>query len=212
MLCILTKGYTQIVEYVNSNPANDPVSRPMALSHTILAVLSQQPYSGYDISKRFEESVSCYWQASQQQIYRELGKMEQQGWVTYETVPQEGKPDKKIYSITDAGRQELTRWYAEPTEPTPIREDLLVKVLATPYVADGLLVQELQRRRQLHSDRLANYQAKEELYGTIAHPPRTEQFRYLTLRRGMRYEQDWIDWCDEVLDFLKGSDDPTHIQ
>ncbi|PZO44894.1 MAG: PadR family transcriptional regulator [Shackletoniella antarctica] len=175
----------------------------MALSHTILAVLSQQPYSGYDISKRFEESVSCYWQASQQQIYRELSRMEHQGWVTYETVPQAGKPDKKIYSITEAGKGELTRWYAEPTEPTPIREDLLVKVLVAPYVADELLLQELHRRRQLHCERLANYQTMEALYRAIAHPPRIEQFRYLTLRRGMRYEQDWIDWIDEVLTFLK---------
>jgi DNA-binding PadR family transcriptional regulator len=177
----------------------------MALSHTILAVLSQQPYSGYDISKRFEESVSCYWQASQQQIYRELGKMEHQGWVVYETLPQAGKPDKKIYSITEAGKAELRRWYAEPTEPTPIREDLLVRVLAAPYVPDGRLIDELCRRRQIHSEQLANYQAMEDCYRAVADPPAIEQFRYLTLRRGLRYEQDWIDWIDEVLDFLKAS-------
>lgn len=174
----------------------------MALSHTILAVLSQQPYSGYDISKRFEESVSCYWQASQQQIYRELGKMEQEGWVIYETVPQAGKPDKKIYSITDAGKAELTRWYAEPTEPTPIREDLLVKVLAAPYVSEDQLIQELWRRRQLHLEKLVDYQTMEAAYQTMENPPKAERFRYLTLRRGMRYEQDWIAWCDEVLDVL----------
>ncbi|WP_035992644.1 PadR family transcriptional regulator [Leptolyngbya sp. KIOST-1] len=176
----------------------------MALSHTILAVLCRESLSGYDISKRFEESVSCYWQASQQQIYRELGKMEPQGWVTYETVPQAGKPDKKIYGITDAGRAELDRWYAEPTEPTPVREDLLVKVLAAPFVSEPLLIQELHRRRQLHGQRLAEYQAMAALYQAIDQPPVAEQFRYLTLRRGLRYEQDWIDWCDEVLDFLKG--------
>ena len=176
----------------------------MALSHTILAVLSQQPYSGYDISKRFEESVSCYWQASPQQIYRELSKMEQQGWVVYEAVPQEGKPDKKIYSLTEAGRTELRRWYAEPTEPTPIREDLLVRVLAAPYLPDnGRLMDELHRRRQIHADQLANYQAMDHQYKALADPPVIEQFRYLTLRRGMRYEQDWIDWIDEVLGFLK---------
>ena len=175
----------------------------MALSHTILAVLSRESLSGYDISKRFEESVSCYWQASQQQIYRELGKMEQQGWVTHETVPQVGKPDKKIYGITDAGRAELLCWYSEPTEPTPIREDLLVKVLAAPYASVDVLLRELQRRRQLHLERLINYQAMEAKYQELVDPPKTEQFRYLTLRRGMRYEQDWIDWCDEVLDVLK---------
>ncbi|MBE9138481.1 PadR family transcriptional regulator [Nodosilinea sp. LEGE 07088] len=175
----------------------------MALSHTILAVLSREPLSGYDIGKRFEESVSCYWQASQQQIYRELGKMEHQGWVTYKTLPQAGKPDKKIYSITDAGKAELTRWYAEPTEPTPIREDLLVKVLAAPYVSVDILIQELQRRRQVHQSKLIDYQAMAAVHQTMANPPKAEQFRYLTLRRGIRYEQDWIDWCDEVLDVLK---------
>ncbi|PSR14177.1 PadR family transcriptional regulator [filamentous cyanobacterium CCP3] len=180
----------------------------MALSHTILAVLSRESLSGYDISKRFEESVSCYWQASQQQIYRELGKMEQQGWVTHETVPQVGRPDKKIYGITDPGKTELARWYAEPSEPTPIREDLLVKVLATPFVSEPLLIQELHRRRQLHAARLAEYQDKEAMYKAIAHPPKTEQFRYLTLRRGMRYEQDWIDWCDEVLEVLNAAEQP----
>ena len=190
--------YTQIVEYVNRS-----FKVSMALSHTILAVLSHQPRSGYDISKCFEETVSCYWQASQQQIYRELGKMEHQGWVRYETVPQAGKPDKKIYNATAAGQVELVRWYAEPTEPTPIREDLLVKVLAAPFVSEEVLVQELHRRRQMHCEKLADYQAMDAQYHELANPPKTEQFRYLTLRRGMRYEQDWIDWCDEVLDFLK---------
>ncbi|WP_017301180.1 PadR family transcriptional regulator [Nodosilinea nodulosa] len=175
----------------------------MALSHTILAVLSRESLSGYDISKRFEESVSCYWQASQQQIYRELGKMESQGWVTHETVLQAGKPDKKIYSITDVGHGELARWFVEPTEPTPIREDLLVKVLAAPFVSIDSLRQELQRRRQLHLEKLIDYQAMAAAYQAMPHPPKTERFRYLTLRRGLRYEQDWIDWCDEVLDFLK---------
>lgn len=175
----------------------------MALSHTILAVLTHSPHSGYDISKRFEESVSCYWQASQQQIYRELGKMEHQGWVTFEKVPQEGKPDKKIYRMTAAGERELQRWYLEPTEPTPIREELLVKVLAAPFVSEEQLVQELRRRRQVHQERLRNYREKEAEYQAIAQPPRAEQFRYLTLRRGIRYEQDWISWCDEVLEFLQ---------
>ncbi|MGF1568742.1 MAG: PadR family transcriptional regulator [Nodosilinea sp.] len=177
----------------------------MALSHTILAVLSHAPHSGYDISKRFEESVTCYWQASQQQIYRELGKMEQQGWVAFEKVPQAGKPDKKIYHMTAAGQTELRRWYAEPTEPTPIREDLLVKVLAAPFVPEARLLEEIQRRRQMHLEKLIRYQTMEAAYQAMADPPQTEQFRYLTLRRGMRYEQDWIAWCDEVLDFLKAS-------
>lgn len=186
----------------------------MALAHTILAVLAHIPSSGYDISKQFEEGVGCYWQASQQQIYRELGKMEQQGWVTFEKIPQDGKPDKKIYQITEAGQQELRRWFAEPTEPTPIREDLLVKVLAAPFMPIELLIKELQHRRQLHTEKLLEYQAIETEHKACPLPPLEERFRYLTLRRGIRYEQDWIDWCDEVLSFLKAeaTDRPREVE
>jgi len=175
----------------------------MALAHTILTVLCERPASGYDLSKRFEETVSCYWKASQQQIYRELGKMEEKGWVSFELVPQAGKPDKKIYDITRSGQQELRRWYQEPTEPTPIREDLLVKVLGGAHLPNDILLQELQRRRQLHLEQLQSYRAMEAHHQALPDPPLQEQYRYLTLRRGIRYEQDWIDWCDEVLTFLK---------
>ncbi|MEM8604912.1 MAG: PadR family transcriptional regulator [Cyanobacteria bacterium P01_H01_bin.121] len=175
----------------------------MALAHTILTVLSERPSSGYDISKRFEETVSCYWKASQQQIYRELGKMEKQGWVGFELIPQAGKPDKKIYAITAAGRQELERWYPEPTEPAPIREDLLVKVLGGAHLPNKILIQEVQRRRQLHLEQLLGYRAMEAKYQADPQPSRQGQYRYLTLRRGLRYEQDWIEWCDEVLEFLQ---------
>jgi DNA-binding PadR family transcriptional regulator len=177
----------------------------MALAHTILTVLSEHPASGYDLSKQFEETVSCYWQASQQQIYRELSKMEAKGWVSFELVPQAGKPDKKIYDITPAGRQELQRWYVQPTEPTPIREDLLVKVLGGAHLPNDSLIRELQRRRQVHQDQLETYKQMEAHYQADPQPPRQEQYRYLTLRRGIRYEQDWINWCDEVLGFLQQS-------
>lgn len=175
----------------------------MALAHTILTLLSEQPSSGYDISKQFEETISCYWKASQQQIYRELSKMEKQGWVAYELVPQVGKPDKKIYEITEAGRQELRNWYPEPTEPTPIREDLLVKVLAGAHLPNDILMQELHRRRQGHLDQMMRYQAMEAQHQSNPNPSTQDQYRYLTLRRGLRYEEDWINWCDEVLAFLQ---------
>ncbi|NEO82962.1 MAG: PadR family transcriptional regulator [Spirulina sp. SIO3F2] len=174
----------------------------MALAHTILTLLSYSPASGYDISKRFEEDISCYWKASQQQIYRELGKMAKQGWVTHQSIPQAGKPDKKIYELTPVGETELLRWFAEPSEPTPIREDLLVKVLAGPYLPRDLLHQELKHRRHLHERQLSDYHAMEQCFLGASEPTSAEQFRYLTLRRGIRYEESWIDWCDEVMAVL----------
>ncbi len=173
----------------------------MALAQTILALLSQQPDSGYGISKRFDEGLSCFWKATQQQVYRELTKMKTQGWVDFEKIPQEGKPDKKIYSITQAGRDELIRWYGEPTERTQIREDLLVKTMIGYKMPRELLLKELHHRQALHQAQLEKFQAEEACLGE-ADFPIEQQFKYLTMKRGIAYEESWLKWCSDVLAFL----------
>ncbi len=173
----------------------------MALAHTILALLSQQPDSGYGISKRFDEGISCFWKATQQQVYRELTKMLTQRWVDFETVPQDGKPDKKIYRITDAGSDELVRWYGEPTDRTQIREDLLVKIMIGYKMPRELLLKELYHRQALHQEQLDKFHAQEVCFrdaeSSIEH-----QFKYLTMKRGIAYEESWLTWCADVLTFL----------
>ena len=173
----------------------------MAIAHTILALLAKHPGSGYDISKQFDEELGCYWKATQQQVYRELGKLKAQGQVKFETIPQAGKPDKKLYHITEAGWQELTNWYVEPTEPTPIREDLLVKVLIGYKMPREMLLKELQHRKQVHSDQLAKLQSieAEEFKGDS---DIEMQFMYLTLKRGIAYETSWLNWCEEVIEII----------
>ncbi|MEO1393918.1 MAG: PadR family transcriptional regulator [Cyanobacteria bacterium J06634_5] len=174
----------------------------MALAHTILALLSKRPGSGYDITKSFDEELSCYWQATQQQVYRELSKLTKKGWVSFETVPQAGKPNKKLYHITEMGWQALTRWYVEPTDPTPIREDLLVKVLIGHKMPRELLMKELTHRRKIHSEQLASHRAIEAEH--LGQDNDIEmQFMYLTLKRGIAYETSWLTWCDEVMEMLK---------
>ena len=175
----------------------------MALPHTILAALSISDHSGYDLLKRFADSNGCFWRATQQQIYRELAKLESQELITPEVIPQEGKPDKKLYSITDAGKQLLQGWIAEPSSPTPVREDLLVKVLASHLVEPQIVMDELQRRQSLHQTQLDIYLEIQEQYDAdLGKLPLEEQCRYMTLRRGIRYEQSWVEWCDEVMDWL----------
>jgi DNA-binding PadR family transcriptional regulator len=177
----------------------------MALAHTILAVLSHAPCSGYDVSKQFEDCVSFFWKATQQQIYRELGKMQERGWVSYEIVPQAGKPDKKIYALTSAGIAELNNWCGEPSEPSPIREDLLVKVLASPYLPKASVLNELRRRRHVHDRQLKECLETEANFLALSAPQPSDVGRYLTLRRGIRFEQSWVDWCDEMLALFEQS-------
>lgn len=179
----------------------------MALAHAILALLVNCPQSGYDLTKNFEESVGCFWKATHQQIYRELSKLEAEGWVQPTTVAQEGRPDKKVYGITASGQQHLTTWIATPCDTMAIKEELLVKVFVGALVPTPIIRQQLLHHRQIHIDQLARYRQIEAVEFSN---PKTltldETMQYLVLRRGIRYETDWIGWCDEALVLLPDED------
>ena len=87
----------------------------MALEHAILVSLAEKSASGYDLARRFDASIGHFWTASHQQIYKVLGRMESDKWVAAHLVAQDGRPDKKVYAITDDGRDELMRWSSKPT-------------------------------------------------------------------------------------------------
>lgn len=173
----------------------------MALRHTILAFLSRQPLSGYEVAKEFAEGFgSCFWKASQQQIYAELTRLEQQGKVTYEAIPQPGRLDKKIYSITAAGLQDLTDWLAQPSEPTAIREDLGVMGLAGHLVSHQVITREIERRRQLHTNVMQQMQQMDEHFArAVESLVLKDLYMHLVIRRAIRYQEEWIAWCDEAL-------------
>ena len=108
----------------------------MSLKHAVLGFLSIAPMTGYDLRKHMEESVAHFWPADQAQIYRTLGHLAADGLVTVTTIPQEGKPDRREHSITDAGLAELDRWLASPVEYVPSREVFLVRLFFVGRLGD----------------------------------------------------------------------------
>src|SRR5215469_9181667 len=98
------------------------------LREAILAVLAHRPMTGYEIARNFDQVLSHFWRASHQQIYRELARMNRDGYVVFRAVTQPGRPEKKLYSLTKPGRAALRKWVATPTEPPHPRNDLLVKL------------------------------------------------------------------------------------
>jgi len=186
----------------------------MALKHTILAFLSRQSLSGYEVAKEFAEGFgSCFWKASQQQIYAELAKLEKQGSVTYEAIPQAGRLDKKIYSITEQGLKELTDWLVQPTEPTAMREDLGVMGLAAHLIPYQVTVREIERRRQLHANMALHVKKMDEHFArNLESLELKDLYMHLIIRRAIRYQEDWVAWCDEVLEAIAKSAKNSQIQ
>ena len=178
----------------------------MALSHSILATLvgRGKSLSGYDLAKEFNSSVGFYWKTTHQQIYRELARLERNKLVTSEIIKQKDRPDKKLYSITEEGRNLLIDWIALPSLPTPVKEDMLVKMYVGFLVPKSVLIEELERRKGEHLEQLKLYKEYEEkVFKDVKKLPDKGKYRYLNLRIGISFETGHVKWCDEAIEFLK---------
>ncbi|MCV7229909.1 PadR family transcriptional regulator [Mycolicibacterium komossense] len=183
----------------------------MALPHAILVSLSEQSGSGYELASRFDRSIGHFWSATHQQIYRTLRTMEDDGWVHVTPVTQQGRPDKKVYTVAESGRAELARWIAEPltgdgSAATDSRtRDLAVKLRGAVYGDVSALHQQIVALRAERAALLDVYRGYEKrqfpepgaLRGAALH-------QHLVLRGGIRAEESSLDWLDEVLAALEG--------
>src|ERR1044072_4278199 len=101
----------------------------MALRNAVMAALLEGEASGYDLAKGFDATVANFWTATPQQLYRELERMEAEGLVTARLVEQRRRPNKRLFSLTEAGREAVRAYTAEPPgRPAVIRDELPVKV------------------------------------------------------------------------------------
>ncbi|MEN8719722.1 MAG: PadR family transcriptional regulator [Oceanococcaceae bacterium] len=172
----------------------------MALAHAILVTLLDKPQSGYELGKRFDKTVGVFWRARHQQIYSELHRLADKGWVTGRTVTQHDRPNRIEYTITDRGRAAVQAWAAETVEPPSVKEELVVKLFALGTVPSAVIREQLRQRRALHQRNLGEYaQVMARYYPDPARLSGPALGRYLGLRCGIRSEQTGVDWCDEAL-------------
>ncbi len=115
----------------------------MSIEYAILGLLSVNSLSGYDIKKMFEGSAALYWSGNNNQIYKTLIKLYEQGWVSRETQIQDANPTRKIYSITEKGLEELRCWVSNTPEIPQIKNSFLIQLawadLLTASELDNLL-------------------------------------------------------------------------
>lgn len=173
----------------------------MALEHALLVALSERPGSGLELTRRFERSLGFFWQATHQQIYRVLGRMEAAGLVTVETVTQPGRPDRRVYTPSAAGRAELAEWLATPMTMEAFRSEVAVKLRGASYGDRRAVLAHLAETRADHAARLEHFQQLErEQFPDPAALPAARRDQWLVLRGGIRLEQFWIDWITECLE------------
>ncbi|GMX61795.1 DUF4180 domain-containing protein [Paenibacillus elgii] len=100
----------------------------MSITHAILGILSWKSVTGYDLKKIIQESPFMYWSANNNQIYKSLVQLLDEGFATCEVQHQESSPSKKIYTITEEGLAELKNWVLSTPEPPDLKKSFLIQL------------------------------------------------------------------------------------
>lgn len=178
----------------------------MPLAHAILGFLDYQPMSGYDLKKYFDQSVAHFWSATQSHIYKALEQLEQEGWVESKVILQEGKPNRKQYQITQAGRVELRRWASTPLPVEAKREAWLIQVFFAHDVTNeeiaSLFENRIERlRTSLNECQLVQKAIDENARG--GGMKRKQSLWQLTLDYGIDYYESEILWLERTLPVIR---------
>ena len=135
--------------------------------------------------------------------------MEGQGWVASTVLQQSGKPNRKVYQITDKGKEELLRWLAEPPETPELRLAMLVKIFFAKQLPPEKLVDHLKNWREYNVHLLKQYEteAMPLIERQSRKPGFGEEGYYwgLSLDYGIRHARMAIDWCNQALQDLEAT-------
>lgn len=181
----------------------------MILGFIILGLLSYESMTGYDLKTFFDRSINFFWSAELSQIYRELSKLETKGYVNFTIEHQEGKPDKKIYSLTEEGEKAFIEWLRSfPQSLSPAsRNELLVRIFFSSRLTNEELILQLDRFLKKEEDELRSYRQIEEKIEKVMKENKdcSKEFFYqkLTVRRGLYFAQGEINWAKECLSEIK---------
>lgn len=104
----------------------------MSVKHSLLALLYEKSRHGYELKTGFEELVQGMWPLNAGQVYTTLDRLERDLLIT---SPGHDKKDRKLYTITQAGKEELWSWLEKPVERSLLKDEFYFKFLCASHVS-----------------------------------------------------------------------------
>jgi PadR family transcriptional regulator AphA len=184
----------------------------MSLEYAILGFLNYHPYTGYDLKKIFDNSVRHFWPADQSQIYRTLSQLTEKGYARMEKVPQEDRPDRKVYHITPEGRSALLDWLAGPTPLDEPRSAALIQVFFAGQLSNEQVLAKFEELAGILRAVLERYDQvpdRIEVFRSDIASPREHFFWMLTLDNGIRSVRATLGWAESVIEKIKSGQVPA---
>lgn len=186
------------------------VAKKTTLEYVILGLLNHVPLSGYDLKKQFDNRVSYFWsEVSLSKIYPTLKKLEKRKCVSMTEVQSTNRPIKKIYSITDTGKEELIEWISVPIKISQTKhglsfiQELLVKLYFSNLIPkkDTLTTVEEFKKWSLNTCQILSQY--EDRLREVLEQDEDHRYYLLTVLLGKAIYEGVIKWSSEAYELLK---------
>jgi DNA-binding PadR family transcriptional regulator len=166
------------------------------LRAVLLALLAKEPRHGYDLKQTFERLLAGTWPLNIGQVYTTLSRLERDGLVRAETTSGAQAPDRRVYTLTPAGHEELSRWLDEPMdEPVPLKQEVFAKILVQQIVGDREPYALIWRQREVYLRLLAELTERQDAAGADSTTGLLLEGAILHVEADLR----WLDVCEERL-------------
>jgi PadR family transcriptional regulator AphA len=173
--------------------------RSSSSMEVLLGILAIEPMSGYDLGHTIRASVGHIWNESYGQIYPNLKRLAADGFVTAKTERQKSKPDRRIYSVTEKGRERLVKWLALPPQPEIARNEFLLKLFFGERIPTEILIGWVERMIESESAVLRELMRVErEEIAQNQHYPGAPYWR-MAARFGQLELKAHLRWAEETL-------------
>ena len=163
----------------------------------LLALLAKEPAHGYELKLALEQTFgAAYPSPNIGQIYVTLKRLEADGLVRSQDVAQTTRPNKRVYELTEAGRDAVAAWVEEPSDGPRIRDEFFAKLILAPRA--GLADQmELINKQRHHYYRLMR--GLNDLQDSASRQDTAARLLVEGTRLHLQADLDWLERCQEEL-------------
>jgi DNA-binding PadR family transcriptional regulator len=173
---------------------------PNRTDYVILGMLSIEPNkSGYDIRKAVESSVGYFWGESYGQIYPALKRLAAEGLIVPSKPASGPGQRRREYALTDAGRDCLREWLAQPFQNDPPRNEFLLKLFFGREAAPKVAIAHVRELQERNKHMLATMLEIESFARTAASQNPHQPFWMLTLSLGITLTRAALEWGESAL-------------
>lgn len=174
------------------------VKMPLTIEHALLGFLYHRPMHGYQLRQQLAQArdLGLVWRIKEAQLYRLLGRLEEEGYVRAVNEPQGSRPPRKILHLTPAGEAAFLNWARAPVRRG---RDLRMEFLAKLYFARRLAPPPTAELIQAQRQELRAWLADLERQAARIQATRPFDWLVLDFRVGqLRAMLAWLETCETV--------------